>query len=254
MRDDGLRIAIQKSGGVGALARALGIAQPSISNWERVPAERVAAVEAATGVPREILRPDLFADLSQADDVDHLRALEYRLIASLFAKAPDAALLKRIAKLTGDATPMGMAHVSLAQAADGADAEKIQREFFHLFIGIGRGEFVPYGSWYLTGFLHDRPLARVREDLGNLGIATHDDLKEPEDHIAILCDVMAGLCEGTIPAADRGQAFFERHLRPWAARFFADVENAAGAPFYAVAARTARTFIEIETEAFGLPN
>ena len=103
-------------------------------------------------------------------------------------------------------------------------------------------------------FLHDRPLARVREDLGILGIATHNDLKEPEDHIAILCDVMAGLCEGSIPADDKGQAFFERHLRPWAARFFADVENAADAPFYAVAARVARTFIEIETEAFGLPN
>lgn len=253
MRDDGLRQAIEKSGGVTALARALGVAQPSISNWERVPAERVAAVEAVSGVPREILRPDLFGDAA-SNDVDGLRALEYRLIATLFANPPDAALLARVARLTGDATPLGLAHIALAQAADGADPEKIQREFFHLFIGLGRGEFVPYASWYLTGFLHDRPLARVREDLGKLGIATDGDTKEPEDHIAILCDVMAGLCDGTIPAGDKGQAFFERHLRPWAARLFADVENAAEAPFYSVAARVARTFIEIETEAFGLPN
>ena len=125
MRDDGLRLAIEKSGGVGALARAIGIAQPSLSNWERVPAERVAAVEAATGVPRDLLRPDLFSDNADGS-IDRLRALEYRLIASLFAKAPDAALLKRIAKLSGDASPLGMAHVALAQAAEDADAKKIQ--------------------------------------------------------------------------------------------------------------------------------
>lgn len=253
MRDDGLRQAIARSGGVTALAKALGVAQPSISNWERVPAERVAAVEAVSGVSREVLRPDLFGD-SSAEDVDSLRALEYRLIATVFANPPDAGLLQRLARISGDATPLGMAHIALAQAADGADVEKIQREFFHLFIGIGRGEYVPYASWYLTGFLHDRPLARVRSDLATLGIATQDDLKDPEDHIAILCDVMAGLCDGTIASDDRGQEFFERHLRPWAARLFADVENAAQAPFYSAAARVARTFIEIETEAFGLPN
>ncbi|MGL4322792.1 MAG: Cro/CI family transcriptional regulator [Beijerinckiaceae bacterium] len=255
MRDEGLQEAIEKAGGVSALARAIGVAQPSISNWDRVPAERVPVVEAVTGVPREILRPDLFGGSAvQPDDMDATRALEYRLIASLFAKAPDAALLARIARLTGDATPLGMAHIALADAADGADAEKIQREYFHLFIGLGRGEFLPFASWYLTGFLHDRPLARVREDMANLGIAAKDDLREPEDHIAILCDVMAGLCDGSLGVTDNAKAFFERHIKPWAARFFADVENAADAAFYSVAARTARVFIEIETDAYGLPN
>ncbi|MGL4495932.1 MAG: Cro/CI family transcriptional regulator [Beijerinckiaceae bacterium] len=254
MRDQGLREAIEKVGGVSALARAIGVAQPSVSNWDRVPAERVAAVEAATGVSREILRPDLFETDGHVDDVDRARAQEYRLIASLFAHAPDRDMLRRLAQLTGDASPLGMTHIALAEAVARAEAETLQREFFHLFIGVGRGEYLPFASWYMTGFLHDRPLARVREDFARFGIALNDDLRDPEDHIAILCDAMAGLCDGSLAERDQAKAFFEAHLKPWAARFFADVENAANAPFYSVAARVARQFIEIETEAFGLPN
>ena len=62
MRDEGLDEAIRVAGGVGALARKIGISQPSVSNWARIPAERVLSVEAATGVSRTILRPDLYGN------------------------------------------------------------------------------------------------------------------------------------------------------------------------------------------------
>src|SRR5262245_51136489 len=117
MRDQGLQEAIRAVGGVSELARRIGISQPSVSNWERIPAERLAAVENATGVSRAILRPDLFvAAAGEASDVDLARAQEYALLATLLARAPDAALLERLAKLRGDATPLGVAHAMLSRA------------------------------------------------------------------------------------------------------------------------------------------
>src|SRR4029434_5882037 len=98
---------LRVAGVIGARARKIGISQPSVSNWSRVPAQRVLSVEAATGVARAILRPDLYEERpGLRDEVDAARAQEYALLAVLLARAPDAALLKRIAKLRGDATPL----------------------------------------------------------------------------------------------------------------------------------------------------
>src|SRR5882672_7221684 len=98
--DRGLHEAIQAAGGVTELARRIGISQPSISNWSRVPAERVLAVEAATGTSRAILRPDLYtAHAGERDDVDSARAQEYALLATLLTRAPSATLLRRLARL-----------------------------------------------------------------------------------------------------------------------------------------------------------
>src|SRR5262249_48583185 len=158
MRDAGLEEAIRAAGGVGALAQKIGISQPSVSNWSRVPADRVVSVEAVTGVARAILRPDLYGEQSCGpviDEVDAARASEYALLAVLLARAPDEALLKRLATLRGDATPIGLAHAALADAAAATSAERVEREFFNLFIGIGRGELLPYGSYYLSGFLYE---------------------------------------------------------------------------------------------------
>jgi TorA maturation chaperone TorD len=262
MREPGLEEAIRAAGGVSELARRLGIAQPSVSNWERVPAERVASVEEATGVDRARLRPDLFtarAPDETIDDVDAARAQEYALLATLLAGAPDRDFLTRLTRLKGDASPLGLAHARLAQAADAADAARVEREYFNLFVGIGRGEVLPYGSYYLTGFLHERPLARVRGDLADLGVTRAEDECEPEDHIAILCEVMAGLAGGRFadPADDRRRVekqFFDKHLAPWARRFFADLERAEAADFYRAVAAVGTTFIDIETEAFALPS
>ena len=255
MTDQGLEEAIRAAGGITELARRIGISRPLVSNWSRVPAERVLSVEAATGIARALLRPDLYGEhLGQPDEVDAGRAQEYALLAVLLARAPDAALLKRIAKLRGDTTPLGVAHAALAQAADGASAEKIAREFFDLFIGVGRGELLAYGSYYLTGFLNERPLARLREDLHALGIERVEKQCEPEDHAAILCEIMAGLIGGQFPAAvERQRQIFEKHLAPWIGRFFADIAVADAADFYRQVGAIGHLFIEIETEAFALP-
>src|SRR5216683_610749 len=163
MRDAGLDEAILAAGGVGALARKIGISQPSVSNWARVPAERVIPVEDATGVSRAVLRPDLYGEHpglgGDVDEVDAARAQEYALLSALLARAPDAGLLERLAGLRGDASLVGSAHAALADAAGRGQVERIEREYFDLFIGIGRGELLPSGSYYLTGFLHERPLA-----------------------------------------------------------------------------------------------
>jgi TorA maturation chaperone TorD len=263
MREPGLEEAIRAAGGVSELARRLGIAQPSVSNWERVPAERVASVEEATGVDRARLRPDLFAVRAPAetiDDVDAARAQEYALLATLLARAPDRDLLARLARLKSDASPLGATHAKLAEAAVRADAPRLEREYFNLFLGVGRGEVLPYGSYYLTGFLHERPLARLRSDLADLGIARAEEQCEPEDHIAILCEVMAGLAGGRFAATAGDQRrraekqFFDKHVAPWARRFFADLERAEAADFYRAVAAVGATFIDIETEAFALPS
>jgi TorA maturation chaperone TorD len=255
MRDHGLQEAIRAAGGIGELARRLGISQPSVSNWDRIPAERVLSVEQATGVARALLRPDLYADQPRETlhEVDMARAREYALLATLLARSPDASLLQRLAQLRGDATPLGLAHAALGAAAERAEVAEVGREYFDLFVGLGRGELLPYASYYLTGFLYERPLARLRGDLKRLGIEPEPGQSEPEDHAAILCEIMAALVgKETSAAADADQEIFEKHLAPWIGRFFIDLERSPSAGFYASVGALGRTFIEIETEAYAL--
>jgi TorA maturation chaperone TorD len=257
MRDAGLEEAIRAAGGVGALAQKIGISQPSVSNWSRVPAERVVSVEAATGVTRAILRPDLYGEplISAVDEIDAARAAEYALLAGLLARTPDANLLAHLAAIRGDASPLGLAHAALAEAAAATTPERATREFFDLFIGIGRGELLPYGSFYLTGFLHERPLARLRDDLARLGIERIEGNHEPEDHAAILCEIMAGVVGGKFAApAGTDRELFDRHLAPWIGQFFLDLERAESADLYRRVGALGRLFIGIESEAFALPS
>ena len=256
MRDQGLEVAIRAAGSVGELARRLGISPPSVSNWDRIPAERVLSVEAVTGVARSVLRADLFDDQAGriVDETDVARAQEYALLATLLARGPDAQLLRRLSQLRGDPTPLGIAHAALGEAAAKTDVERAGREYFDLFIGLGRGELLPYGSYYLTGFLYGRPLVRLRGDLERLGIEQAEEHPEPEDHAATLCEIMAGLAGGAIevqPGTDR--QIFEKHMAPWIGRFFSDLERSQTAGFYACVGALGRAFVEIETEAFALP-
>lgn len=273
MRERGLEEAIRAVGGVGALAKGLGISQPSVSNWRRVPPERVIAVENLTGVGRHILRPDLYPEARSSiamamqaardeqsargagtavpEEMDRLRAAEYGLLALLLFKAPTAAVLAEVASLKGDASPLGMAHVELAEAAAGTTEEAAGRDFFDLFIGVGRSELLPYASYYLTGFLHERPLAEIRADYVKFGIVREDDTKTSEDHVALLFDVMANLALGEIGEGYASEkAFFETHLKPWVRRFFADLETMETRPFYRAVGRVGSVFMDIECEAF----
>jgi len=257
-RDEGLDEAIEAAGSVSELARKLGISQPSVSNWARVPVERVLEVEAITGIDRRRLRPDIYreseSNVADADPVTVARAQEYALLSALLARAPDAAFLGRLASLRGDASPLGLAHVALAEAAGECGPEAVEREFFDLFIGLGRGELLPYGSYYLSGFLQEQPLARLRADLAPLGIVRSEDNCEPEDHAAILCEIMAGLIGGQLSAPEAtDQQIYEKHIAPWMPRFFADLEQAETAKFYRKVGALGRIFLDIEAQAFALP-
>lgn len=261
MRDPGLARAIDKAGGVAELARKIGIAQPSVSNWNRVPAQRVIAVEAATGISRRELRPDLYDESELAlaehavDPVDAGRAHHYLLLASLLSAPPSTKLLGAIAKLESDDTPLGRARAALAEAARDAMAANVEREYFDLFIGVGRGEILPYASYYLTGFLHERPLARLRGDLITLGIERAENNPEPEDNAATLCEIMAGFADRRFAVSEEQQRkFFEQHIAPWMGRMFAHLERAEAAKFYRSVGALGRLFLEIETEAFKFAN
>ena len=188
------------------------------------------------------------------DDVDRARAQEYALLATLLSKSPDTQMIGRLALLRGDASPLGAAHTALAKAAAKATADCVKTEYFDLFDALGRGGLLPYASYYLTGSLYGRPLARLRETLQSLGIERTEHHSEPEDHAAILCEIMAGVAGGRIPApVETQREFFEKHLAPWIGRFFADLECAESADFYARVGAVGRTFVGIETEAFTLP-
>ncbi len=257
-REAGLEQAIRAMGGVSALARSLGVAQPTVSLWRRVPSERVLSVEALTGLPRTVLRPDLYPAPTEhpanIDDIDSARSDEYALLASLLLTPPDANLLARLSSLQGgDDTLVGRAHAALGKAAASTSADDVAREYFHLFIGVGRGELIPYASYYLTGFLNERPLARLRGDMKRLGIERAAGHFDPEDHLGTLCEIMSGLAGNRfeIPAGEE-QDFFERHVAPWAGRFFADLKNAKAAKFYRAVGALGQLFIDIETEAFAM--
>jgi TorA maturation chaperone TorD len=188
------------------------------------------------------------------DEIDHARAQEYALLATLLSRSPDAELMRRLALLRGDASLLGVAHAALGEVAARANEDSVRREFFDLFAGLGEGSLVPYASHYLTGALYGRPLVRLRETFRDLGIERAAGDSEPEDHAAVLCEIMAGLVGGGIAApAGADRDFFQQHLAPWVGRFFVDLERAKSADFYARVGSLGRTFVEVETEAFALP-
>ncbi|MBO1075106.1 TorD/DmsD family molecular chaperone [Roseomonas marmotae] len=190
-----------------------------------------------------------------ADPLDMQRARLFALLGRLLLAPPDAALLRGLASLGPQpGTPLGQACLALAEAAAHAELARVGREYHELFIGVGRGELLPFASYYLTGFLHERPLALVRADLLRLGIARSPGMAEPEDHLGFLCEAMAGLLSGAFqaPAQDVAE-FFDRHLRPWAGRAFADLEKARDGGFYSAVGALGVAFIEIETAAAALP-
>jgi TorA maturation chaperone TorD len=196
-----------------------------------------------------------FGQAAAVDEVDVARAKEYSLLATLLVRSPDAEILSRLAALRGDGSPLGLAHAALGKAAARTDVDSTSREYFSLFVGLGRGELMPYASHYLTGFVHGRPLANLRQALRHIGIERVETQGEPEDHAAILLEIMAGLAGGDIaaqPGCDR--EIFENYLAPWIARFFSDLEKSSSADFYAVVGALGRTFMEIESQAFLMAN
>ncbi len=184
---------------------------------------------------------------------DLLRADLYRMLANVLSAPPSEEVLSTLTKLSGDASDLGEAINALAVVSGKLAPKAVEREYNALFIGLGRGELLPYASYYLTGFLNEKPLARLRGHMGELGIERNPDVKEPEDHIATLCEMMSGLILGAFgdPLSVEDQhAFFNTHIATWAPHFFKDLEAAKGSVFYAPVGTIGRAFMEIEIEAF----
>jgi TorA maturation chaperone TorD len=192
------------------------------------------------------------------DEQNALRAQQWSFLARVLSHAPDAQMLDALGQLEGDETALGQAYEVLARTARDSDAKDVEQEFFELFVGVGRGELLPYASFYLTGFLNERPLADLRRDLALMGVEREAGRYEPEDHIASFSEIMAGLAQGTFDAAPLGcgaageAGFYARHLQPWVTQFFDDLAVSPSANFYRAVAEIGRTFTDIETRAFEL--
>lgn len=189
----------------------------------------------------------------RVSEEDALRADLYDFLGALLASPPSKDMLARTRALTGDDTPLGRGITALGKVAAGETPASVEREFNRLFIGVGRGELLPYASFYMTGFLNEKPLAVLRRDMAAHGIERAPNVYEPEDNIASLCEMMAGLIMGRFgaPAPLSAQReFFNRHLASWAGHFFTDLEGAKGSFFYAPVGAIGRNFMDIEKQSF----
>jgi TorA maturation chaperone TorD len=200
-----------------------------------------------------MVHPSAVSDSETLSEEDMLRAQMYRFLARLLSAPPDSATLKAVSRLKGDDTDLGKALSTSALLAGKTSAAEAETEYNALFIGLGRGELVPYGSYYLAGFLNEKPLAKLRQHMKQLDMARADDVSEPEDHIASLCEMMAGMIDGVFGGESNlhgQQAFFDAHLASWAPQFFRDLEGAQLSKLYAPIGTIGRVFMTIESTAF----
>lgn len=184
--------------------------------------------------------------------LQQFRADAYALLGSLLSQPPSSQLLQWLnsIELNDDQlSSMRAAWSVLQMAAERAEPAQVAEEYHALFVGVGRGELLPYGSWYMTGFLMEKPLVALRQDLQQLGFERDPQVREPEDHIAALCQVM-GMLVSPESGSDRAvqRQFFERHLAPWWARFVEDLQVSASAHFYSAVGRFAELFFEQEIQ------
>jgi TorA maturation chaperone TorD len=184
--------------------------------------------------------------MTQLDDTEQNRANLYKLLAVTLARPPEAKTLAALATLDGEGE-IGTALHAVAAIARTATPATAQTEYDALFLGMVSGEVIPYASFYLTGFLYERPLARLRADMAELGFSLVDGRSDPEDHIATILEVMAPLIEADLATQ---QKFFSRHIEPWAVRFFTDLEAAPSAHLYRPLAALGKTFLALERQAF----
>ena len=186
---------------------------------------------------------------------DKMRANLYALLGNLLFQRPSAQTLQSLTVLTGDNTEMGKAFNTLAKLAKSTDLQEVQEEYDGLFIGMGRGELLPYGSYYLTGFLNEKPLAKLRNSMSDLSIERQEDVTEPEDHIGSLFEMMSGLILGNYgsPASiEKQKEFYSTHIESWAGHFFSDLEAAKLSKLYQPVGTIGRLFVEIESNAFSM--
>ncbi len=195
----------------------------------------------------------LMKESPQITEEDGLRADLYDFLGLLLSGPPDQVLLAQTAKLAGDDSALGTAIKALARIAALSKPRTVESEFNALFIGLGRGELLPYASYYLTGFLNEKPLASLRRDMAVRGMTRAENVYEPEDNIASLMEMMGGMIRGRFgkPATLEDQkTFFAKHIGPWAGHFYTDLEAAQNSVLYASVGAVGRVFMEIEAQGF----
>jgi TorA maturation chaperone TorD len=191
-------------------------------------------------------------DISIASE-DRLRADLFNFLGLMLSGPPDQLLLDQCSGLSGDDSDLGKAISGLARVAKAGKPGKVESEFNALFVGLGRGELLPYASYYLTGFLNEKPLASLRSDMAARTMTRAPNVYEPEDNIASLMEMMAGMIVGRFGQAaslEDQKTFFNKHIAPWAGHFFSDLEAAKNSILYASVGNVGREFMNIEREAF----
>ncbi|AYO09316.1 molecular chaperone [Vibrio campbellii] len=188
---------------------------------------------------------------TQREQEQTLRTEIYLVLSALFRSAPSEEMIEFLTSLEVEPSESAMqkAWIALQQAAKDSNREALEDEYQDLFIGIGRGEVMPFGSWHMTGAMMEKPLAEIRHDLELLGFERDENVKEPEDHIAALCEVMSML---TGEAEDLQQAVFNKHIAPWFNSFTQQLENAHSANFYKPAAQLCEAFLTLEQVRFSV--
>ena len=191
------------------------------------------------------------SDADQNQLAEHrYRAGAYNMLATLLRQAPEQEVLNTVtglADVVEDKDDFAIAMSMLGLSARAATPDDLDDEFHALFIGLGRGELVPYGSWYLTGFLMEKPLSVLRDDLASMGFARNESTCEPEDHVAALCEVMALLINEGRNLNEQTQ-FFDAHISSWLGQFFNDLSKAKSAVFYRAVARFGKAFFDFEKQ------
>ena len=188
---------------------------------------------------------------------EQARADMYALLGALLAAPPTEALLDLLRDIrpeeNAEKGSMTAPWNHLRLSAQNANPELIQDEYQQLFIGVGRGELLPYASWYLTGYLRDKPLAALRTDLARLGYTLREDVCEPEDHVTALCDTMGAIISENRLPFEVQKNFHRDHIAPWMGRFFSDLSRAKSARFYKAVGELGKHFMELEKHYYSMP-
>lgn len=199
---------------------------------------------------------------AQTESVDAEQLLEnqyrvgaYSMLATLLRQPPPQQVVNTVTGLADVFEKDGLkkkddfaiAMSMLGLAARVATLAELDDEYHALFIGLGRGELVPYGSWYLTGFLMEKPLGVLRDDLATLGFTRSDSICEPEDHVAALFEVMVLLINEGRSLTEQ-TTFFDAHISPWLGQFYIDLSEAKSAVFYRAVARFGKAFFDFEKQ------
>jgi TorA maturation chaperone TorD len=196
---------------------------------------------------------------SSALDEETARAEIYGLLAQLYYAPPGPELLGALRVAVTEAPAAGAfleepwrQLVGSARAESDAD---IASEYEALFGGVGKPDIYLFGSHYMSGFLNERPLAQLRDDLHALGLSRDEAMPETEDHIAYLCEVMRYLIAGDdveVANLTRQSEFFTRHLQPWAGSLCETITAHPRARFYSALAAFTQAFISVEQQGFDL--